>query len=368
MSDQPSSDQAPSEPPTATPSPERARVKPSRPRRMDWTALAYLIGFVVLAGTLVYLVEHPAVQPASAGDLARNEERIGTLEAQLEALSGRVAQVASRPDQAPAPPVDLKPIEARIAALEARPAPAAAPKVDLGPLEARVTALEARPQPAPPPPAASPADLAALAARVDQVAAQQGALSKREGSDQATIGARLDKLDARVAAVERTSGDIAGLTETAQRLGRLQAASAALDAGQPLGAIPGAPPALARFATTPPPTLGELRLSFPAAAEAAHQASQPAITDTQPFLGRLWTRAQQAVTVRDGTRVVLGDPIAGVLAQARRALEAGDLAGALQDLDGIAGPAAAAMQPWRDQAQALLDARAALAKLAAASG
>lgn len=371
MSDQPSST------PEITPPTEPVRTKSARRRRVDRIALAYLAGFVVLAGTLVFLARHPAVQPAPAGDLARDEEQIGTLQAQVEALSGRVAQVEARPapEAAPAPTVDLKPLEKRIAALESRsgqgpnpapaPAPTPAPTGDLHPLDARVAALEARPQPAPVPPAASPADLAALAGRVDQIAARQDTLASRQTSETAAIGARLDKIDARLAAAERSAGEVAGLTDAAKRLGRLQSASVALDAGQPLGTIPGAPPALARFATTPPPSLGELRLDFPAAAKAARNASQPAITQEQPFFGRLWTRAQQAVTVREGTRVVLGDPISGVLAQAQRRLDAGDLAGAVQSLDGLAGPAAAAIRPWRDQAQALLDARAALSKLAA---
>ena len=74
------------------------------------------------------------------------------------------------------------------------------------------------------------------------------------------------------------------------------------------------------------------------------------------------------MTVREGTRVVLGDPVAGVLANAQHSLDAGDLAGAVHALDGLAGPAAAAVKPWRDQAQSLLDAHAALAKLAAKEG
>ncbi len=377
MSDQPSST-----PPQAAPSSERARVRSPARRRVDRIALAYLAGFVVLAGTLVYLARHPAVPPEQAGDLARAGEQVSTLQAQVEGLSGRVEQVEARPAPEPAPTVDLKPLEARIAALESRPP---APAVDLKPLETRIAALEAKPPPPapptvdlkpleariaalesrPPPPAASPAELAAVAGRLDQVASREEALAGQLTSETAAINARLDKVEGRLTAAERSAGEIAGLSNAAKRLGRLQAASAALDAGQPLGTIPGAPPALARFAAQPPPTLGELRLSFPAAADAAHEASQPAITQGQPFLDRLWTRAQQAVTVREGTRVVLGDPISGVLAQARQRLDAGDLSGAVQALNGLAGPAAAAIKPWRDQAQALLDARAALAKLAA---
>ena len=55
--------------------------------------------------------------------------------------------------------------------------------------------------------------------------------------------------------------------------------------------------------------------------------------------------------MRQGDRVLLGDPIAGVLAGAREKLDAGDLAGAVKALDGLAGPAGAAMKPWVDQAR-----------------
>jgi hypothetical protein len=60
----------------------------------------------------------------------------------------------------------------------------------------------------------------------------------------------------------------------------------------------------------------------------------------------------------------VGAPAAVVLGTARDRLEAGDLAGAVAALDGLDGPAAQAMAPWRAHAQSLLDARAALAAMA----
>ncbi len=131
-----------------------------------------------------------------------------------------------------------------------------------------------------------------------------------------------------------------------------------------MGEIPGAPPALARFAHDAPPTEAGLRLSFDQAADNAHRVSQPAITDNQPLLNRMWTKAQQSVTVRQGDRVLVGDPIAGVLAQARQSLDAGDLVGALKALDGLAGPAKEAMSEWVAQARSLIEARAAIGELA----
>ena len=66
------------------------------------------------------------------------------------------------------------------------------------------------------------------------------------------------------------------------------------------------------------------------------------------------------MTVRQGDRVLVGDPIAGVLAQARQSLDAGDLEGAVKALDGLAGPAKAGDEHWVDQARSLLEARAAI--------
>lgn len=179
------------------------------------------------------------------------------------------------------------------------------------------------------------------------------------------VDGKLGQIESRLSAAEQrlsqSGQQVSGIVDRATRLARLQAAAVALETGQKLGDIPGAPPALARFAGQAPPTEAALRLSFPAAAEAAHKASQPAIEENQPLLNRTWIRAQQFVTLRQGDRVLVGDPIAGVLARARELLDAGDLQGALQALDGLAGPAAEAMQPWRAQAQALVDARAALA-------
>ncbi len=324
-----------------TPAPQRVRIPRTR-RRADRSAIAYLVGFVVLAGTLVFLHQHPATSPPPAA----RPEQVDALEQEIVDLRATVTRLAARPA---APVTNLAPLEARVAALETRPAP---PTPDLAPLAARVAALEARPAPRAPPPAASPAALDALGQRIAQ-------LSNREQADLAAISARIDPLETRVAAMEK-AGQGALAAEVA-RLGRLQAASAALTAGLPLGTIPGAPPALARFATVAPPTEAQLRLSFDGAAREARAASQPAVMAHASFLRRLWLRAQQAVTVREGTRVVLGDPVAGVLEAARRAVAASDWTGALRALDGLAGPAAAAMAPWRAEVQALLDARAALA-------
>ena len=229
----------------------------------------------------------------------------------------------------------------------------------LGAVEGQVTAMQKQ-------------DTASFQGLTDRLGAVEGRVAAMQKQDAASLQGLTDRLgtvEGRVAAVEKQdsaiAGQLGGVAERAQRIARTQVAAAALDAGQKLGEIPGAPPALARFAYNAPPTEAGLRLSFNNAAEAAQNASQPGAMEGQPFASRLWTRAQQSLSVRQGDRVVLGDPVAGVLAHARQALDAGDLSGAVSTLDGLTGPAAAAMADWVSQARALLDARSALATMAA---
>ena len=312
----------------------------ARMRSPTLAAVIALVLIVVVGGVLLWRIGSSARDQAAA------------LQDQVTTLAARVDRLEARP-----PPADLKPLEQRSAALEQR-----------------LTALEQKP----PPPAkldqAGQKQLADLAGRVDGIGARQDQLGTQEQADMAKLGEQVGGLQQQVAAAVKAGGtvaaqadkaasDVAAVSSREQRTARLQAAAVALQAGRPLGEIPGAPPALAQFATAPPPTEAALRLSFGAAAKSAQQAGQPAKQGT-PFLTRLWDRAQSGVTIREGDRVLVGDVVSGVLEHARRQLDAGDLPGAVAALDGLAGPAAAAMAPWRAQAQSLLDARAALLSVA----
>ncbi len=403
-------DPDPTSGPVADPTPvpqERARVGDAvQRRRRDPLPLFYVLGFLILAGALFYLYRNPTIPSG----IQQEAVRVDTLQQQVQALGDRLAQVEARPVAAPvdlgplnrqvaalearpAAPT-LGPLEARIAAVEARPVPPnlaplegrmsalegrpVPPPVNLAPLEGRITALEGRPVP---PPVdltplegriaalegRPPVNLAPLTGRVDTLSGRVDAVTGRVDA----LGGREDALEPRVAATEQQGKQVAGqlgaVAERSQRISRVQAAMAALEAGQRLGDIPGAPPAVARFALDAPPTEQALRGSFDRAADAAQHAEQPAIMDNQSFGGRLWTRAQQAVTVRQGDHVVVGDPLAGVLGRARGLLDAGDLAGAVAAVDTLTGPPAAAMADWAGQAHGLLDARKALSGLAAHS-
>lgn len=358
---------------------DRTRIEPSPPqKRLDALPVLYLVGFVILAASLIYLWKHPGLPR----DAALEVRRMDTVRSQLNAIQARVDQLEQRPAPAAAPAAPvmapiLAPLEARLTALEQRPAPdmkfldtrlgaveaRPALQTDLGPTERRLAQLEAKP----------PVDLAPLQGRIAVLEAKPpvdltplqtklDTATKQAADQAAALSKRLDALDTQL---KQTATALAATTEKAQRAGKLQAAAGALGAGQKLGDIPGAPPALARFAQSAPPTEAALRLAFDKAADAAHQASQPTMTDGQPLLSRMWTKAQQSVTVRQGSNVLVGDPIAGVLAAARQSLDAGDLAGAVKTLDALTGPAKTAMAPWLDNAHALLDARAAIGDMAA---
>ena len=297
---------------------------PPPPRHgLAWLAAAAIVVLALLQAALWVRV---LVPPPGSAPL---DQRVQAIEARVAALERRPAPVAAAQ---PGP----------VAAAQPGPAAAVGPggpaatgaAADLGPLQARIAALEQRPLPAPAP---KPDD---------------------------SLAPRLTADEARLATLEKTAELPAQLADRANRVARIQAAFIALSAGRPLGDLPGAPPALARYATTAPPTEAALRLGFPAAAQAALAADHPAPGD-KPFMERIWAEAQDLVTIRQGERVLVGDPAAGVLAHAQTALDAGDLAGAAASVGSLSGPAAQALAAWLDQARGLLAARAALADLAA---
>ncbi len=375
---------------------------PDPTRKRDLLPVLYLLGFIVLAGSLVYLWQNPPVSPMAT----QQAGRVDTLQTQIAALRDQVTQLAQRPT---GPTVaDVAKLQQQVSALDARqvvaPAAVAALSDKVGALETRpsvapdaiqqlsdkLAALDARKTVTPEQLAAASAAVSAQVQALGQkipdlqpLTQRLAALEQRPAYDPAAIDAKFTdaaaklqqaqdagvKLGTRLDGLEKqasTQADqLKALTQKFQVTSRLQGMAAALASGQKLGDIPGAPPALARFANEAPPTEASLRESFDRYADAAQQANQPVTTANQDFGSRLWTRAQQAVTVRQGDRVLVGDPIAGVIAHAHDKLNNGDLAGAVDALKRLSGPAAAAMQPWTDQAQSLVAARSAIASLAA---
>ena len=282
-----------------------------------------------------------ALEQKPAGD-SQLVDRVAALEQRATGDNQVAARVAALEQR----PTGDNQLAARVAALEQKPT------VD-DQLAARVAALEQR-----------PTGDKQLASRVDALADRIEALSSRGKDADAEFGHRLDAIDTRLGRQEPDVGQAVAQVDRVSRLARIQAARTALAGGEKLGDIPGAPREVARFAATPPPTEAALRLAFPSAAKAALEASRPDMTG-QPFLSRVLARTEDLVTVWRGDRVLVGDRAAEVLARARTALDAGDLAGAVAAISALSGPAADAMANWQADAKELLDARTGLAGMAA---
>jgi hypothetical protein len=186
----------------------------------------------------------------------------------------------------------------------------------------------------------------------------------------AALAAQLNAVQAQAAddhgalsVMQANAADLGKLTQRMALLNALGTARLAMDAGQPLGQIPNAPPALAQFATAAPPTEAQLRESFGPAAKAAEAASL-GDNGQAGFWERARARLEGLITVSDGNQVLFGPPAAASLNTARLALENGDLAGAVAALQNLGPGAKDAMADWLAQAQALLAAKAALLTLA----
>jgi hypothetical protein len=319
--------------PAALPPP----VEPTPPappkKRAIFGPILVIIGFLILAGGEGYLYQlyHTLPQPAD------NSAQIADLQAQINVLQ-QTPKTAATPAPSPAVP----------------PTPAPAAPADqnlanqLASLSSLVNALQTQ----------TNADHTVL----NTLQASNADLPKFQAAVTA-LQAQATADHAALTTLQSSTADLTALTTKISTLSRLAAARMALDAGQPLGDIPNAPPALTQFATTPPPTQAALVLAFPAAAQAASSASI-AGNATGSYWSRVLARLENLITISNGSHVIIGAPAAAILAQAQQSLNAGDLAGAVAALDQLSPTTQQAMGTWLTQARALLAARAAIATLA----
>ena len=382
---------SPDQPPAAPPA-----APPGLLRRLDPTVLPILAAALVLLGAVAWLLGRPLPQPGADEAAAR-----------LDALAGRVAALEGRapPDLAPlrdaAPTAAARAeaatrqaaaLEQRLGALPALDPSAFAPRSALEELAGRLEAM-ARDSTAASQQGAQrlaateqaltgfagrvAANEAALAARTQSIetqnarlAAMEQALAARLATLEGQIAQRAEAAEqqaARLVALEGLTQRLAALEGRSARMAALDAVRVALEAGQPLGAalrpLANPPEALSRFAGTAPPTEAALRLGFEDAARAGRAASEPPAGTG--VLDSAVSRLSGMITVRRGEEILWGDAAGAVIERARRALEAGDLDGALGHLARLSPPAREAMRGWIAQAEALVAARAALRQLAA---
>jgi hypothetical protein len=293
-----------------------AAVQP--PSRRDPFPLLYGVGFLILAAAIFYVWKNPNPPVETAAEAAAKR-----------ATEQRITE-----------------IDTRLAKLEQRPEP------DFGRIVKRMDALDGR-----------IADQTQVGTRLDTLSGRIEALAGRDQAAQDAVKQQTEGLGKRIASMETKVGGLDVVSKRLNRIARLQEAAFALAAGHPVGDLPDAPEALSRFAHAAPPTESQIRLRFPIAERAALAAKQPD-TEDGPFAGRVWERAQGLLTIRRGDDVVIGQQASIVLGQARTALDAGDLAGAVSAVSELKGPPSQAMADWLADARALLGARSALASMA----
>lgn len=357
--------------------------------------------------TVIDVTPAPSPEPAQPAEAPR-KSRLGISAAALATL---IAALATSPYWAPAvssilpwgaapepkqPPVDATALEAKLAALSARIAELAQAQQRAGDLDQRITKLEQRPAaPAPNPQDAQQAAqqaqaLAALGDRLSAIEQRVSALaaataehtSDAEKALQTQVQALAQKLDQQAQLLAKLQGREAGAgsgridVALALALGRLRTA---LATSRPYAGELQAAEAIAK---DEPETLAELRKlegraqqgiptvallaeRFPAVSRGpAEAAPAPAPAPAEgDWRSRALAKIASLVTVRrvgepKETGAAVGAP---ALSPAVAALQGGDLAAAVAEARRADGQVPPALASWLEDAQARLDAEAALA-------
>jgi uncharacterized coiled-coil protein SlyX len=320
-----------------------------------------------LAQSLTRLEERLAAHEARLTELqAWLSESAATLGGSLDSLSGNLEEVTTR----------VSAVENALAA-KADATALAALTDRLAALEARLAALEVQPIPQ----AELPEEIAAayeakLAEMREQLAAEVGRLK-------ADLEARVSALEAeaaaRLAALAEASARAEALEKAAREMENIAAARAAharllaaIDAGRPfaeeLAEITrrtGAqvPEALAAAAETGVPTEAMLVERFPEAARAALVAATRAAAERGEI--DRWTAFLRIQLGARSLEPREGDDPDAILSRAEAALKAGDLRGALAEIEALPPEGRAAMADWEARARARLKVLEAAEALAA---
>ncbi len=384
-------------PPTVPPPPPAE--PPGNVARSAWTAAAVAIVFAAVSATApiwsprLFGSATPAPAPQGSPTLG---DRVAFIEKRLadfpsgisEAIDGLGKRVEAL-EKPPGGPVDPAAIEKGRAELAAR-VDAIQQKLDqlagTAPQQPQPNVQPQQPpqQPAPAPaaPAPAPEAVAALEARIAALESAQAAvktlgdtvatLSAGAQANGSTLAALQQQVDAVKATVERLRNSDTGAQALSLAAGQLRSA---LDTGAPLDETLALLRGLAQndaglanaVAALEPaakgvPSRAALATGFAQAAEAARKADQPQSGD---WVDRSLSVVQDLVTVRPAPGEVEGTDTNAVLARAEGRLQRGDLAGAVEAVKGLSGPAASALAGWRSQAEARLSAESALQSLSA---
>lgn len=312
---------------------------------------AVLLGGVVAAGL-------GFVAAQFAGPLLNSAPETPDYQAQMDALSKQIAELADRPAPEPADPA---------AALETALGDSLSGITDglgavadqLTQLDGRIVTLETRPV------VQGPAELAAT---IDTYERELQETRAQLAEQQALNAELLAKLDATAETATQQLDAAAARSEAIAQSSALLAIQAALDTGEPfataLGGLTGAevPEALSTVADTGVASLSQLQTTYDDAARAALSASLRDLAD-----GDASARISSFLKAQLGLRSLTpreGDDPDAVLSRAQATLDSGDVAAALRELDALPTAGQAEMADWRATAQARVDAVAAAGDLA----
>jgi len=305
------------------PAPEKARSGAS------WIAvLAALVVALLVAGSASFWTP---LLPWSSGDTATLEARVQAAETARKADEARIARLEPQLQQleaagrGAAPASALAALGDRVAALEHRPDSAAQSAPALAALRQDVAGLSAR--------------LDAIEARLGKVAAAQ---SEEGGSDRMLV-LSIAALRAAVAGSGPYQGELAAVDALARNDATVASALQPLEASAASG-LPSTALLAERFTSETMPAIFRAATAGPATGEGWGE--------------RILARIRSLVIIHrvDGG----GDPTDAAVARARRALDAGDLAGAVTAVKALSGAAADAAAPWLALAERRLAAQAAL--------
>ncbi len=348
----------PAEPVRPTP------AAPPPPRKSGSTLGGIVIGAVLAVGAgygaQTYLLPQGSFDPTAL------EARLTAAEAETQALRDELSRLAEAQVVSPAADPALAD---RVAALEST---GGVEVPDLTPLTARLDAVEATVATLAETPSATGVAPAALAALQAEVAA----LKSQGAGASAELSGMVTEVEARLSEAEAKAGELTvqatAIAAEAARSAALAQIGAAFDSGLPYRAALTAlgdaelPEVITVHADTGLPSVATLSASFPEAARAALEQALRANpgeswTDRVGTFLRNQTGAR-SLSPRDGT-----DPDA-ILSRAEAALARADVQAALTEIASLPPEAQAVLAGWSAQAQARLDAQAALAGLLQGAG
>ncbi|MEG6508181.1 mitofilin family membrane protein [Methyloligella sp. 2.7D] len=218
------------------------------------------------------------------------------------------------------------------------------------------------------------AEIAALKSQIAELGRTQSTETGLSASDQQALSdmrARIAKLEGEIPDLSSSVAQTRTEAQSAARAAALADLRATILSGAPYATELSAFTALGKSEETGAlvasarqglPTLTQLQARFDAAETKALAAEVTPADDT--LLGTLMSSASSMVKIRRLDSKGEGDSADAVLVRARNALDAGNVSGAVSEVETLTGPPAKAMADWLSLAKSRLAAETALKRLA----